>query len=207
VRRLNYANVTATLALFFAMSGGALAAKHYLINSTKQINPKVIKALKGNRGPAGPQGAAGANGTSGANGANGKEGAQGLRGPSEALTAKGSENFEIGKNESEPEDVVSLKLPAGKWLVSAETGLTNVSGGERSAWCKLESGGTELGRTRALDETAQRSGDATVLGAGAELPKGGTVEFLCWEEGSAVFVPAQSRPAIQAIAVATLNGK
>jgi cytoskeletal protein RodZ len=44
-RRLNYANVTATLALFFAMSGGALAAKHYLINSTKQINPKVLKAL------------------------------------------------------------------------------------------------------------------------------------------------------------------
>jgi hypothetical protein len=44
-RRLNYANVTATLALFFAMSGGALAAKRYLINSTKQINPKVLKAL------------------------------------------------------------------------------------------------------------------------------------------------------------------
>ena len=33
----SYANVTATLALFFALSGGALAAKHYLINSTNQI--------------------------------------------------------------------------------------------------------------------------------------------------------------------------
>jgi hypothetical protein len=36
------------------MSGGALAAKRYLINSTKQINPKVLKALKGNVGPWGP---------------------------------------------------------------------------------------------------------------------------------------------------------
>jgi hypothetical protein len=44
-RRLSYANVTATLALVFSMSGGALAANHYLINSTKQINPRVLKAL------------------------------------------------------------------------------------------------------------------------------------------------------------------
>ena len=44
-RHVNYANIVATLALFFAMTGGALAAKHYLINSTKQINPKVLKKL------------------------------------------------------------------------------------------------------------------------------------------------------------------
>ncbi len=45
-RHLSYANVTATLALVFAMSGGALAAKHYLVNSTKQLNPTVIKSLE-----------------------------------------------------------------------------------------------------------------------------------------------------------------
>jgi hypothetical protein len=69
-RHLSYANVTATLALVFAMSGGALAAKHYLINSTKQINPKVLKQLKGNTGkagPAGPQGVGGASGSPGSN--------------------------------------------------------------------------------------------------------------------------------------------
>jgi hypothetical protein len=44
-RRLTYANVTATLALLFSMSGGALAANHYLINSTRQINPRVLRAL------------------------------------------------------------------------------------------------------------------------------------------------------------------
>jgi hypothetical protein len=44
-RHLTYANVAATLALVFSMSGGALAAKHYLIDSTKQISPKVLKSL------------------------------------------------------------------------------------------------------------------------------------------------------------------
>lgn len=52
-RHLNYANVVATLALLFAMSGGALAASHYLVNSTTQINPKVLKKLKGTRGKSG----------------------------------------------------------------------------------------------------------------------------------------------------------
>ena len=77
-RRLNYANVTATLALFFAMSGGALAAKHYLINSTKQINPKVLKTLRGNRGSTG---ATGVVGPTGKEGPPGKEGAPGKQGP------------------------------------------------------------------------------------------------------------------------------
>jgi len=71
-RRLSYANITATLALVFAMSGGALAANHYLINSTKQINPKVLKKLKGKRG---------ATGATGTTGATGKEGPQGKEGP------------------------------------------------------------------------------------------------------------------------------
>ena len=36
-RRVSYANVAATLALVFAMTGGAYAAKQYVITSTKQI--------------------------------------------------------------------------------------------------------------------------------------------------------------------------
>jgi hypothetical protein len=74
--KLTYANVAATLALVFSMSGGALAANHYLITSTKQISPKVVKALKGKTGkagaagPQGPQGAAGAQGPQGSAGQN-----------------------------------------------------------------------------------------------------------------------------------------
>jgi hypothetical protein len=76
-RHLNYANVVATLALVFAMSGGALAAKHYLINSTKQINPKVLKKLKGNTGKTGKTGATGVAGAVGKEGPAGKQGEPG----------------------------------------------------------------------------------------------------------------------------------
>jgi hypothetical protein len=61
------------------MSGGALAAKHYLINSTKQISPKVLKSLKMRAGPTGPAGTAGALGKEGAQGKEGKEGKEGCR--------------------------------------------------------------------------------------------------------------------------------
>lgn len=89
-RRLTYANVVMTLALVFAMSGGAYAAKHYLITSTKQISPKVLKALAGKAGasgapgPAGsqgPAGPAGAKGEAGPAGAQGSQGSQGPQGP------------------------------------------------------------------------------------------------------------------------------
>jgi len=79
-KRLTYANVTATLALVFAMSGGAMAANSYLINSTKQINPKVLKKLKGNAGKTGAPGTGGAAGATGATGPQGKEGPQGKQG-------------------------------------------------------------------------------------------------------------------------------
>lgn len=85
--RLTYANVVATLAMVFAMTGGAYAASKFLITSTKQIKPSVLAQLKGKagragapgaQGPAGPggaQGPAGAKGENGAPGTNGKDGA------------------------------------------------------------------------------------------------------------------------------------
>lgn len=79
--RVTYVNVVMTLALVFAMTGGAFAAKHYLITSTKQINPKVLKALQGKAGPVGPageKGVSGANGKDGTNGANGTNGKDGV---------------------------------------------------------------------------------------------------------------------------------
>src|SRR5580693_7891888 len=42
-KRLSYTNIVMTLALFFAISGGAYAASKVLITSTKQISPKVLK--------------------------------------------------------------------------------------------------------------------------------------------------------------------
>jgi hypothetical protein len=79
-KHINYANVTATLALLFAMSGGALAARHYLINSTKQINPKVLHKLRGRTGARGFEGPPGKEGI-GKEGPTGPEGPAGKRGP------------------------------------------------------------------------------------------------------------------------------
>ncbi|HEY7933895.1 MAG TPA: hypothetical protein VID48_08730 [Solirubrobacteraceae bacterium] len=79
-KHLSYANVAATLALLFAMSAGALAANQYLINSTKQINPKVLKKLEGTRGARGATGPAGPTGTQGAKGIEGSKGSDGTKG-------------------------------------------------------------------------------------------------------------------------------
>ena len=93
-----YANI-ATLALVVATSGGTLAATHYLITSTTQISPKVLRALKGKAGStgetgeAGPQGEAGSEGATGATGETGpagKEGAQGKEGKPGAEGKEGS---------------------------------------------------------------------------------------------------------------------
>jgi hypothetical protein len=67
-RHLTYANIAATLALVFSMSAGAMAASHYVITSTHQIKPNVIRALRGTTGPPGPQGLQGPQGVAGAKG-------------------------------------------------------------------------------------------------------------------------------------------
>lgn len=83
--RISYANVVATLAILFSMTGAAVAAKHYLVNSTSQISPKVLKAIEGRHtgtpGAAGAQGPAGSAGPAGPQGAAGNEGPRGATGP------------------------------------------------------------------------------------------------------------------------------
>jgi hypothetical protein len=71
---MSYANVVSTLALVLAIGGGtAWAAHHYLISSTSQIKPSVLKNLhgaNGHNGHNGTNGATGATGVTGATGAN-----------------------------------------------------------------------------------------------------------------------------------------
>lgn len=157
-RHFNYTTVAATLALVFAMSGGAYAAGKYLITSTKQISPKVLKALAGKTGPAGLAGKAGANGSNGSNGAQGPAGEKGAPGTNGAQGPAGESvtGKEVKKTETtcekrggasytlagKTEDVCNGKegspwtaggtLPAGK----TETGVWSVttSGGEVAAY-------------------------------------------------------------------------
>jgi hypothetical protein len=95
--RFTYSNVVATLALVFAMSGGALAASKYLITSTKQVKPSVLSSLKGRVGPAGAPGVAGPAGAVGPAGPAGAQAAAGPQGPPGEKGAPGAEG-KTGKN-------------------------------------------------------------------------------------------------------------
>ncbi len=66
-----------------------MAANHYLISSTKQINPSILKKLKGHTGKTGRTGATGAAGAPGKEGAAGKEGPTGKEGPAGKEGAEG----------------------------------------------------------------------------------------------------------------------
>lgn len=79
-------NAIAWLALFVALTGTSMAASHYVVSSTKQIKPSVIKKLRGNRGPAGARGAEGPVGAAGKEGV----GTQGSRGPTGATGSTGT---------------------------------------------------------------------------------------------------------------------
>src|SRR5665213_2666948 len=75
-KRTSYANVVSTLALVLAIGGGtAWAAHHYLITSTNQIKPSVLRKLHGANGHKGTNGTNGSNGATGATGVTGATGA------------------------------------------------------------------------------------------------------------------------------------
>src|SRR5580704_2338872 len=149
-RRVNATGVVAVLALVFAMSGGAYAAGRYLVTSTKQISPKVLKALSGKpgkpgspgpsgaQGPAGPAGPAGPQGPQGPAGSNGTNGTNGTDGTSvtskEQKTGKlgscsdGGSEFKAGSSTTYACDgspwTAGGTLPSGK----SETGAWSVLG-------------------------------------------------------------------------------
>lgn len=116
-RRFTYANVAATLALVFAMTGGAYAANKFLITSTKQISPKVLKSLKGSSGKAGANGAQGAAGAAGPQGPTGPAGGVGTAGTAGAQGIQGvqGEKGKEGKTGKEGSPwTVGGTLPSGK---------------------------------------------------------------------------------------------
>jgi hypothetical protein len=103
--------VTATLALILALGGGtAWAAHHYLITSTSQIKPSVLKKLHGKSGT---------NGTNGTNGKTGKDGAvAGYFAQTEAATS-----FAGATNTS----IVTKNLPPGDYVLAGTVNFTEIT--------------------------------------------------------------------------------
>src|ERR1700722_18259594 len=104
-RGITYTNVAMTFVLVFAMSGGAYAAKHYVITSTSQISPKVLGKLKGKPGAAGSQGPAGATRPQRPAGPTGPQGPAGETGFTETLPS--------GKTERGVWSVLYTATPGG----------------------------------------------------------------------------------------------
>jgi hypothetical protein len=171
-KRITYANVAATLALVFAMSGGALAARHYLITSTKQISPKVLKKLRGRTGKTGPPGpvglaTTGPQGKQGKEGLQGKTGATGERGPSAAFDVK-AEPVLFPITEKELVTVVSRSLPSGNFTLLGKVIVNNNSGSMAQVECRMELGGALIDRGRLHMTGAAEEGDrVTFVASGA----------------------------------------
>jgi hypothetical protein len=135
-KRVTYANVTMTLALVLAMSGGAYAASKVLITSTKQIKPSVLKQLRGKTGPAGAPGPAGASGLAGPAGPAGKDGAPGSAGKDGAPGVKGEAGPPGPKGEK---GATGSPWPAGGTLPKGST--------ETGAWFAAASSEKEMPTT------------------------------------------------------------
>ncbi len=137
-RRLTYANVAMTLALVFAMAGGAYAAKKFIITSKSQIKPSVWAQLKGKNG------ANGTNGTNGAPGLNGKDGvgSQGPQGPQGPQGEKGLKGDTGSVGPTGATGTTGKEGPTGK---EGATGTTGATGSPWTASGTLPPGKTETG--------------------------------------------------------------
>ena len=141
-RRLSYANVAATLALLFAMSGGALAASKFLITSTKQIKPSVLAQLKGKSGANGTPGAAGPAGPAGAQGPAGPQGTPGTSGKDGAAGTSASTVSFSGAQHGCKEGGVEVKSASpAAFVCNGEKGASGQTGFTET----LPSGKTETG--------------------------------------------------------------
>jgi hypothetical protein len=142
--RFTYANLAVTLALVFAMSGGAYAANKYLITSTKQIKPSVLKQLQGRAGAGGAQGPAGAAGPTGPAGPGGAQGPQGPAGANGAGGANGQSVTGVAASKGECENG-GVKYTSA----SGSTAVCNGKNGTTGFTATLPSEKTETGTVSA----------------------------------------------------------
>jgi hypothetical protein len=145
-RHFTYTNIAVILALLFAMSGGAYAAGKYLITSTKQISPKVLKALKGSNGTNGAAGPAGAAGASGPQGPAGPQGPGGAKGENGASGAPGTNGVSVTSKELAKGSCTNKE--GGSEFTSATGKTFACNGKEGSPWTAggtLPKGSSETG--------------------------------------------------------------
>lgn len=131
-KRLTYANVMSSIAVFLVVAGGTAFAATQLEKEsvgTKQLKKEAVSlakinaaaksALKGATGPAGPAGAAGAQGKQGDRGPQGDRGLQGPQGLQGEPGISGLEvvTQKVATSTATPK-TVTVTCPAGKKVIS-----------------------------------------------------------------------------------------
>lgn len=181
-RRLSYANVAATLALVFSMSGGAIAARHYLITSTQQIKPSVLRKLHGATGARGATGATGSAGAAGPRGETGSTGPKGTtagtivasQGPSKVILSDAATGLEVATRESFPAFEFRNRNASDKLTV---TGIVLPEGGAPEGWVAT----VDPGKAAVSPSLAVRTYflDVTVTRTGPDVPSSAVVRVTC----------------------------
>jgi hypothetical protein len=146
-RRITYVNVAMTLVLVFAMTGGAYAANKYVITSTKQISPKVLKALTGKPGKNGAVGATGPQGPAGSASAKGEPGTPGTAGTNGVNGTDGTNGVSVTSKEFTGAKGPTCKEGGSEFKAGSSTTYA-CTGKEGSPWTDggtLPSGATETG--------------------------------------------------------------
>ena len=152
---LSYANVISTIALFFALGGGAFAAVNSYVGSKGQVQgcvatkghhylqivrwgtrcPKRTQALAFNQtGPAGPRG------VQGGQGGQGLQGPTGPQGPSSAFSATANGTAVTAATTT----VATLNLAAGTYVIDAKAAIdaSNTGSFTWGVVCTLSAGGS-----------------------------------------------------------------
>jgi hypothetical protein len=185
--------VIATLALVFAMTGGAYAAGKYVITSTKQISPKVLKSLQGKAGKSGANGAPGATGPAGPQGPAGPSGAAGPKGENGAAGTAGAKG-EPGAKGTNGTSVTNTALAKGSTACPEGGAEFKVGTGAATTACNGQTGFTEtLPSGKTETGTWDISLSSTSFAApGAETSLSFPIPLASGSEAGYVFTEAQT---------------
>ncbi len=202
VTRLSYANVMATLALFIALGGTAVAGTRLIITGAdvqdrsltgadiadgslgaRALSRLAIRELTGPRGPRGAAGDVGATGRDGATGAAGTQGQQGQQGAAGTGVTTATVT---GTDQSSYADLTPLAtytLPAsGDYVIFTQLTVLNTGASDEYLNCGYRVAGVINGAS-GVSTTAGATASGTSAGVvTADGPT--TVEFLCQGGGA-----------------------